>query len=79
MTTSQNMKHICMCHRRHNFCKILEVLLFPLPVAISLLQPSLLLRALAVDNGITRHFALLFHSLTYLTAHKCLFHHLNFS
>ncbi len=36
-------------------------------------------RTLAADNGVTRHFSLLFHSQTSLTAHKCLFHHLNFS
>ncbi len=45
----------------YHICKIPEVLLFPLPVAIFVPQsPSLLIGPLAAENGVARHFALPF-------------------
>jgi hypothetical protein len=51
----------------HGFMQHIEVLLFPLPVAICEPQslPSLI-GPLAEENCVTRHFELLFHSQMYM-------------
>jgi hypothetical protein len=58
----------------YHFCKIPEVLLFPIPVTICVSQsPTPLIGPLVVENGTTRHFTLSFHSQTWRKTFKAIF------